>query len=372
MAHAYTPGLRVTERAIVRRERRLPLKGDVLVARGETVTARTVVARTLLPGNVQTVNLASALGVEPAEVSAKLLKPLGAEVTAGEVIAETKALFGLMKSTAKAPAAGVLESVSDVTGQLILREPPIPVEIDAFLAGTVVEVMPAEGVIIESPAAFVQGIFGIGGEVHGALVTAVAGPGDELTAGSLSGAHAGKVVVGGSYVNHAVLKEAIKHGVRAVIVGGFDDRDLRDLLGYDLGVAITGQETLGLTLVLTEGFGRIRMAERTFNLLKKLEGKEAAVSGATQIRAGVMRPEIVVPLADAGNQAGETSVGGMDIGSLLRCIRGEHFGKIGRIVALPAPLTELASGSHARVLEAELDGVGRVVLPRANVELIEA
>ena len=68
MAHAYTPGLRVTEQTLVRRERRLPLKGEVLVARGDTVSARTVVARTLLQGNVQTVNLASALGVYPREV----------------------------------------------------------------------------------------------------------------------------------------------------------------------------------------------------------------------------------------------------------------------------------------------------------------
>lgn len=372
MAHAYTPGLRVTERTVVRRERRLPLRGDVLVAVGEQVSARTVVARTLLPGNVQTVNLAASMGVEPAEVEAKLICPIGSPVEAGQVIAETKALFGLLKSSARAPATGVLESVSDVTGQLILREPPIPVEIDAFLAGTVVEVIPEEGVIIEAPAAFVQGIFGIGGEVHGQLVTAVAGPEDELTADRLDPSHEGKIVIGGSYVNHAVLKEAIRLRVRAVIVGGFDDRDLRDLLGYDLGVAITGQETLGLTLVLTEGFGRIRMAERTFNLLKKLEGREAAVSGATQIRAGVMRPEILVPLDAGGGEAAGSGVGGMEIGSLLRCIRGEHFGRIGRIVGLPAALTELASESHARVLEADLDGVGRVVLPRANIELIEA
>lgn len=372
MAHAYTPGLRVTPRTLVRRERRLPLKGDVLVAAGATVSARDVVARTLLPGNVQTVNLASALGVEPAEVESKLLHPIGTAVELGQPIAETKALFGLMRSTAKAPAAGVLESVSDVTGQLILREPPIPVEIDAFLAGRVVEVMPEEGVVIESPAAFVQGIFGIGGEVHGPLATAVSGPDDELTVDRLLPGHAGKILVGGSYVNHAVLNEAIRLGVRAVIVGGFDDRDLRDLLGYDLGVAITGQETLGITLVLTEGFGRIRMAERTFQLLRELEGKEAAVSGATQIRAGVMRPEILVPLAGEGGGGAESGAGGMEIGSLLRCIRGEHFGHIGRIVALPAPLTELASESHARVLEAELDGIGRVVLPRANIELIEA
>jgi len=372
MAHAYTPGLRVTERTLVRRERRLPLKGEVLVKQGEAVSAQTIVARTLLPGNVQTVNLASALGVEPADVAARLSKPLGSAFAAGEVIAGTKALFGLMKSEAKAPVAGTLESVSDVTGQAILREAPIPVEIDAYLEGTVVEVLPEEGVVIETIGAFVQGIFGVGGETHGPLALAATGPDDELTVDRLTPDLAGKIVIGGAYVSHAVFKEAIRLGVRAVVVGGFDDRDLRDLLGYYLGVAITGQETLGATLILTEGFGRIRMADRTFQLLSRLAGHAAAVSGATQIRAGVMRPEIVVPLKDAGTMAGEAHTGGMEIGSLLRCIRGDHFGRIGRITALPAQLQELGSESHARVLEAELDGVGRVLLPRANVELIEA
>ncbi len=277
-----------------------------------------------------------------------------------------------MKSEVKSPAAGTIESVSDVTGQLILREPPIPVEVDAFLEGTIVEVIAGEGVVIESPAAFIQGIFGIGGETHGTLVVAVSGPDDELTVDRLSPALEGQIVVGGSYVNHAVLNEAIRLGVRGVVVGGFDDRDLRDLLGYDLGVAITGQETLGITLVLTEGFGRIRMAERTFRLLKSLEGSQAAVSGATQIRAGVMRPEILVPRASAAGESSDGGVTGMDVGSLLRCIRGDHFGRIGRITALPAPLQELGSESHARVLEAEIEGVGRVILPRANIELIEA
>ena len=373
MAHAYTPGLRVTERTTIRRERRLPLKGEVLVQQGQHVDARTIVARTLLPGNVQTVNIASALGIEASEVQGRLVKPLGSEVKAGEVIAQTRALFGLMKSEAKAPANGVLESVSDVTGQLILREPPIPVEIDAYLDGTVVEVLPEEGVVVETPAAFIQGIFGVGGETHGPLVMAASGPEDELTVDRLNPTMQGKIVVGGAYVNHAVFKEAIRIGVKAVVVGGFDDRDLRELLGYDLGVAITGQEAFGATLLLTEGFGRIRMSDRTFNLLKKLEGSEAALSGATQIRAGVMRPEIVVPYAQGtGSTQAEPGVVGMDVGSLLRCIRGTHFGKIGRITALPAPLQELGSESHARVLEADLDGVGRVLLPRANVELIEA
>ena len=71
MAHAYTPGLRVTENTVVRRERRLPLKGEVLVQKGQAVLAKTIVARTMLPGNVQTVNLASALSIEAHEVQAR-------------------------------------------------------------------------------------------------------------------------------------------------------------------------------------------------------------------------------------------------------------------------------------------------------------
>ena len=46
MAHAYTPGLRVTGHTVVRRERRLPLKGSVVVMSGQAGDAETVVART--------------------------------------------------------------------------------------------------------------------------------------------------------------------------------------------------------------------------------------------------------------------------------------------------------------------------------------
>ena len=51
MAHAYTPGLVVSERTLVTKRRLLPIRGDVLVARGSRVDARQVVARTELPGN---------------------------------------------------------------------------------------------------------------------------------------------------------------------------------------------------------------------------------------------------------------------------------------------------------------------------------
>jgi len=372
MAHAYTPGLRVADHTMVRRERRLPLKGEVLVTRGAQVRATDTVARTLIPGNVQTVNIANALGCDPCDVPKALALGVGTTVGKGDVIARRKGMFGLMESKVPSPARGILESCSEVTGQVILREPPMPVEVDAYIDGVVAEVMEGEGVVVETPAAFVQGIFGVGGETNGELAVAVSGPGESLTPERLTPALAGKVVIGGSYVSFDLLKKAVSLGVKAVIVGGFDDRDLRELMGYDLGVAITGTENIGLTLVLTEGFGHMPMADRTFRLLSALAGKPASVSGATQIRAGVLRPEIVVPLAAEGGPRGDDRRStGMEVGSLIRGIREPFFGRIGKVAELPPELAALETEAHVRVLAAEFDGKVSVV-PRANVELIES
>ncbi len=255
-----------------------------------------------------------------------------------------------------------------------MREPPIPVEVDAYVRGQVAEVLPAEGVVVETRAAFVQGIFGVGGETVGALHPAVSGPDAVLEPSALDESCRGRVVVGGAYASHAALERGIQLGVAAVVVGGFDDRDLRALLGRDLGVAITGQEEIGLTLILTEGFGRMRMADRTWALLASHAGREASVSGATQIRAGVMRPEIVIPLDGGGGAQGAAGGehGGLVVGSLLRVIRAPRFGRIGRAVQLPPELRPLETEASVRVVEVEfLDDKTRAWVPRANVELIE-
>jgi hypothetical protein len=370
VGHAYTPGLRVTADTAVRRERRLPLKGEVLVRAGDEVGPDSVVARAELPGNVQTVNLAARLGVDPVRVPDLLTRPLGSAVKKGEVVATSKALFGLMKNQAESPADGTIESVSSVTGQLLLREPPIPVEVNAYVRGRVAEVMPGEGVVVESRGALVQGIFGVGGETFGRIARVTARADEPLEAGQLSHEHRGAVVVGGSHVSHATVLRARELGIAAIVVGGFDDHDLRALLGRDLGVAITGQEDLGLTLVLTEGFGRIAMADRTWELLGASVGQVASVSGATQIRAGVLRPELFVPREGIGaGDAPEDTGGSLEIGSAVRVIREPWFGRLGRVVELPAELRPLDTEALVRVLVVEFGDDGTcATVPRANVE----
>ena len=373
MAHAYTPGLRVSEKSIVRKERRLPIKGEVVVARGDHVTSATVVARTHLPGNVQLVNVASKLGLPPEDLPSVMQKQGGDPIEKGEPLAVTQGFFGFFKSKVLSPCEGTVESISTVTGQVILREPPSPIEVNAYIDGEVVEIFPEEGVAVETVGTFIQGIFGVGGEKTGEIAVAVDGPGQPLDASLITEAHKGKIIVGGSHVTWDGLQKAMKVGAAGIVVGGFDDPDLKKLLGKDLGVAITGHEDLATALILTEGFGEIAMAHGTFDLLKSREGMKASINGATQIRAGVIRPEIVVPLEGSATDAtdAEGSITGLEIGSLIRAIREPHFGALGKVTGLPNELQEMESESMVRVLQVKFEDGVEALLPRANVEMIE-
>ena len=55
----------------------------------------------------------------------------------------------------------------------------------------------------------------------------------------------------------------------------------------------------------------------------------------------------------------------------VRAIRQPYFGKIGKVISLPAELVTLESGSKARVVEIEFADGNHGLMPRANVELIE-
>ncbi|HET9844851.1 MAG TPA: hypothetical protein VFQ02_03845, partial [Nitrospira sp.] len=339
MPHSYTPGLAVADRTIVRRRRLLPLEGVLLVKDGDPVTSDQAVARAELPGKVYPINLANQLSIAPDEITDYLVKKQGDAVQKDEILAENKPLIKWFKTQIRSPVAGTIESLSAVTGQVLLREPPRVLNLLAYIDGTVVETIPRQGVVVETACSLVQGIFGIGGEVWGELVLAVTSPDEPLSPAHLTPDMKGKIVVGGSFLPAETMARAKELGIAGLVVGGIHDKDLRALLGYDLGVAITGTEQVGFTLILTEGFGTIPMASKTFRLLSMHVGQKASISGSTQIRAGVIRPEIIIPRSAATGQApSDMQRAGIRLGDAVRIIRDPLFGTIGEVSALPSDL----------------------------------
>jgi biotin carboxyl carrier protein len=378
MAHSYTPGLKVLKKTLFKKERILPLKGKVLVKKGDKVTPDTIVASTNLPGNVQMLKVNNLLNIEPQDVKNCLKVKEGDVVKKGDLVAETAGIFGMFKSSVESPVDGIIESISDTTGRVVVREAPVPVEIDAYVQGQIEEIIPEEGIVLTSNAAFIQGIFGIAGEKRGKIKILVSNPEDEITEEMISADLKGKIVVGGSFISLAAYKKAINLKVAGVVVGGFNYFDLKAVLGYNLGVAITGTEDLATALIVTEGYGSIPMSNATFSLLQTYDGQEASVNGATQIRAGVIRPEIVIPLSEDSSNLSDVNKEpeGIKEGSLVRVIRAPYFGRLGTVSSLPSELHKMESETMVRVANILLKKTKdlkeeEILIPRANLEMVE-
>ena len=372
MSRSYTPGLKILAQTKIIKKRQLPMKGTVHLKIGDIVKPDEVVASTEIPGNVQMVNVANQLNVEPENVPECMLVELDESISKGQIIAESKGIFGLFKSQLKSPIDGTLANVSEITGQAILSEPPIPVEVDAYTSGKITEIEDQEGVTIETEGVLVQGILGIGGENRGILEVVTTSPNDELTAEMIQEKHKGKVIVGGSFLRMDTFEHAKKIGVAGIVSGGFDYTDLSKILGYSLGVAITGSEKIGPSLIITEGFGKIGLAERTYELLSANAGKFAVINGSTQIRAGVIRPEIIIPSERENGEIRDYEEADLAIteGSLIRVIRAPYFGRVGKVKSLPPELAKMESETMVRVAEIEFEDGSVEIIPRANLEMI--
>mgnify|MGYP001042414197 CR=1 FL=1 len=376
MAHAYTPGLKVTRRTLIRKRRLLPLAGKVLVTPGERVRAEMPVAEAELPGQVHPVNVANLLGVRPEELPGNMLKREGDRVHRGEPIAQTRPWIKWLRAVCRAPADGTVESISDLTGQVMVREPPQKVTVEAYVDGTVVEVIPSEGAVVEAEAALVQGIFGVGGERRGRLKVIAQAPDTVVGSDEIGPACQDCIIVVGSRVTAPLVEAARRAGAVAIVAAAMPAADLRLVLGYDIGVAVTGSEQVGLTLVLTEGFGRLPMARRTYELLAEMEGRRASVCGATQIRAGVIRPEIIVSLDGSPTGRGEAGprahADGLREGDSVRVIREPHFGAIGQVEELIPGLVQIETESRVRALRVRTQDGRSLLVPRSNVEVMQA
>ena len=370
VTRTYTPGLKVKSGVNISKTRILPILGEVLVEKGERVDFETIVAKAAVKGKPSIIKAYQILNIAPENLMVFMVKKVGDKVEKDEIIAKYTPFWGLIKKFVRSPTDGVIEIISDITGQVIVREPPIEVNIKAYIPGIVADVLPGKGVIIKSHGAFIQCIFGIGGERNGRLFIVAENPDEILSEDKIVPEHRDKIIVGGSLVTLDALRKAEKLGIKGIIVGGIRGVDISEFLGYELGVAITGQEEIGLTLVITEGFGKMNISSRVFNLLRECDGRLVAINGTTQIRAGVIRPEIFIPHDKLVDEIGEEQASGITSGTKVRIIREPYFGKIGTVKSLPVHLREIDTMSKVRIVEVTV-GEEDIIVPRANVEIIE-
>jgi hypothetical protein len=360
----------VQERAVLSRRRLLPTEGEVCLEVGDRVRSDTVVARAPGRGVMRTVNAARLLDVLPGEVPGTMLVAVGERVEAGQVLARTRGLFGLFAMECRAPVSGTVAAVSAHTGRILLEEPSLPLEVHAFLPGVVVELQPGRGATVSGWAARVAGVFGVGGERCGTLAVAVGRPDGELEAARIGAEATGQVLVGGALVTAAALERAAEAGAVGVISGGIHDMELAAWLGRPIVLADTSTTPAPLTLVVTGGFGKVPLDPEAFALLRRHAGREVCLSGWTRVRAGAIRPEVIVPLEEGDGAAPESRMPRLEVGSRVLIVRAPCFGDRGRVGRLPAEARTVESGARCLVAEVDLDRGGTVAVPLCNLEVL--
>ena len=221
MPKSYTPGLKVLKDTNISKERRLPLKGNVHVKSNDIVNSNTIVASTEIPGNVQMINVANQLNIDPNQIEKCMLAQINDSVEKNQLIAQSKGLFGMFKSDVKSPINGKIINISNVTGQVVVSEHPIPINVDAYIPGEVKDVYSEEGILINSIGTFVQGIIGIGGEKQGKMHVLVENPLEKIKTSHITSSLENEIIVCGSCIDLEIYEKAKSVGVKGIIYSIF-------------------------------------------------------------------------------------------------------------------------------------------------------
>lgn len=381
MTHYYPDGTpAVVTHTVARIERQLPVAGEVLVRVGSRVEPDDVVLRAAYPLDPQIVNVARDLGVLPNHVYAKMKKEEGNKVAKGEPIAKASLLSG---RTTTSPVAGTITTIDRTTGYVTITPNPLPIELRAQVRGIVMEVPDQRTVVIETPASYVQGIFGLGGERFGVLRLLVTDPGERVEADMVDARSAYAILIGGASITAAALRKALEEQVRGIIIGGIEEHELRDFLNDADGAAWrTGYNTWrlpappfnrdpGLTLMVTEGFGVQPMSDPLFKTLASYDQQEALIEGATQIRSPQRRPRVIVPLSRVRN-VDQTAApqAKLTINGPVRILAGPQRGQVGTVRSFPADPQLLPSGLRTLTVEIVVADGSRILLPHAALEAL--
>ena len=334
----------------IRIARRLPRTGEVLARNGEAVEPMHIVAQAVEPADFRIIDVARELDIPIKKTQPYLKVSRGDSIAEGDVLATRGGLGGRV---CRAPISGTV--IGSGRGRLLLEADPQPIQVNALVPGMVVETWAAEGVLIETVGAMIQAAWGNGKEAYGTLRLVVRAPRIPLRAKHINPSAQSTILIGGSSIDEATLEYAAEMKVNGIIVGSIKPH-LIPLL-----------QTLELSLVATEGMGDIPMCNAIFDLLRSLDGRDAAVSGMMMQRWKMQRPFIVVPMP---TQAGRSidAEAPLAVGNRVRVLRGQYRGMSGTIADLSNNMFQLATGARLRGVEVDFGGSESVLLPYANLE----
>jgi hypothetical protein len=362
--------------------RMLDEDGDVAVRPGDRVEPGTqLVSATVAEGRPMQINIAREFDMEADGVGRYLTKPVGSEFEEGEPIA--RARRGLRSVTCRAPVQSTLTKFDETSGVATLVPQSNPQQLVAAVYGEVDSVVEHRGVWLRVGGSRVQGVLGLGRDTFGPLKVAVDRADREFTADMVDTEYRDSIVLAGMTLGTSALRRLIEVGARGVIVGGISDGELRRyMISGDRepsSMALWRNRPnefvphfegagYGLTVFVTEGFGRRRMAQPVFQYLSGQENSFVSLLVPNDNDVLSARPTLYISKdRPSGNDL--TQRVALRVGTLARMIDPEH---LGMVVTCRSSVIESPSqtGVSREVVDIELSNGSRQLVPASSLEVL--
>lgn len=335
------------------RERLLPISGTVNARLQQKVSPNDVVAETRWAREHVLLDVAQLLKVSP-EAADRLIKcKVGDELPASSEIAISKGIF---PRVARTPRDGRVVAVGG--GQVLMEAGESKMELRAGIPGTVIQIIPNRGVVIQTAGALVQGVWGNGRIDSGLLVNLMETPETVLTVGRLDVSLRGSVILAGMVKDEETLQAAADLPVRGLILSSI------------FPSLLPKAREMRYPILVTDGLGSLPMNSAAYKLLSTSAKREVTVNAEVLDRYSGARPEVIIPLPISSDPAPPNDVETLIPGLTVRMRRPPAMGMIGSIVSIKPGLTTLASGLRAPAAEIKLENGDTVIVPLVNLEVV--
>jgi len=239
----------------------------------------------------QKINIAKKLNIKPKAITRYLKKNLNDFVYAGDLLASK--IIDVRGTDhpmiVSAPSTGSIREIDLETGNILIKYDKDPHRKFAGVNGIITEIEPGRSATISYNGITLQGIIGFGSESWGRLNFL-----EDLN--DADNCTSEEVVVYSGKIDLNFLNKMKKQEVKGVVAAAIDNADLISFTGKEIGVALTGNESIPFPVIFTEGFGEFLMDKEYADIFSKHVNEMIYLNGHTQIRAGVTRPKMIICL----------------------------------------------------------------------------
>jgi len=198
----------------IKRERVLPVTGHVLVRRMQKVSPADVIVVAPLAPRFVLMDIAQSLNVNPEKADELLQRAAGEDLVQGDIIAGP---VGIFQRVVRAPQPGVVRIAGE--GKVLYEITTPEYELQAGMEGTITNIIPERGAIVETKGSLIQGVWGNGKITYGVVQPISNDMLQELVVEQLNIGFRGTIITAGFCRQPEVLEAAGIVPIKGLILG---------------------------------------------------------------------------------------------------------------------------------------------------------